>query len=129
MSSTNFRKWVKEHEAIIIAGTTAALVLTGILVLRNTTLPKKIILHNKANFSETATKIIENNGTKAEEALTETISRNREINKASQVKAFIRKLPDTWHASETKIATGPENGFDLSGNTTWVQKHTRNRGC
>ena len=40
------------------------------------------------------------------------------------VDPHIRNLPDGWRASDRKIATATENGFDLGEGQTWVEKYS-----
>ena len=43
------------------------------------------------------------------------------------VTEHIRNLPEGWHASEKKIASAAEHGYNLQPGQTWVANHTKNK--
>ena len=43
------------------------------------------------------------------------------------VTEHIRNLPEGWHASEKKIASAAEHGYNLQPGQTWVENYTKNK--
>ena len=43
------------------------------------------------------------------------------------VTEHIRNLPEGWHASEKKIASAAEHGYNLKPGQTWVENYTKNK--
>lgn len=59
-----------------------------------------------------------------EESMAEKRSYTRPT-EAVNCSSCIVNLPEGWHASEEKIRTAKENGFDLKDDQTWREEHTK----
>lgn len=120
-------QWVKEHEKeLIIAGVSIAVISAVIIGIKNHKALEKVWeslrnlvektsdtvpVANTISFAEvTPVKDIEEIG----------IVANRIPH---SVVEHLRNLPEGWRASEEKIATAAEHGYDLLPGQTWVETY------
>lgn len=59
--------------------------------------------------------------------LVELKSDRKHVDDPIDVTEHIRNLPEGWHASEKKIASAAEHGYNLQPGQTWVENYKKNK--
>ena len=119
-----FSAWVSEHKkGIIITSVGIAVVAGTILVGKNWDAISKLAVRSAEGKSQNKLPI----GAQAAvpDMPVQVPSDKPQIMTISEVRSFVRNLPEGHHPSAEKVATAAENGFELIENQTWVEPFTR----
>lgn len=119
-----FSAWVSEHKKeIIITGVGIVVVAGAIMVGKNWDAISKLAVGPTERKPQNKLPI--RTQTAIPDIAVQISSDEPQIMTISEVRSFVRNLPEGYHPSAKKIATAAENGFELIENQTWVEPFTR----